>query len=637
MKIKAISCIATLCIGLISFVSSGTMDLVNAEEPNIPDTYQNLDTLNFTEVKVNDVYKVAEKYQGIVVDPTVPAREKVAYALGDTRDFYVLDITNDEYSQVEARLAYITDHLYFWVQEGIEYDQDDLALLCDTFEEQIYPLNREFFGSEDTPGIDNDEHLYILYSDQMGGAAGYFSSGDANPQEIDPYSNEAEIFMLSSIYNRLDLDYTYGVLAHEFQHMIHQNMDINESTWVNEGFSELASFLNGFDPGSTDQLYARFTDIQLNYWPRQEEESPLPHYGASYLFMAYLYEQMGTSFTKALVANPLDGFKALDANLAILSWLDHSNQLQNSDDIFQNWTVANILQDASLSEGQYGYTEVQEVPQFTITHQLDCNALEDLELQVHQYGVDYYELTCDEPFQVTFEGESSVEIVPADPNSGDMYFWSNKGDQSSMTLTQKFDFRKVQGPISIRFHTWYDLESDWDYVYLLASEDGETWRMLDTPNCTMEDPTGNNQGCGYTGRSDGWILEEVDLSDYAGEEVTLQFEYLTDAALNGEGFLIDDVSIAAIDYETDFESGDGGWQPDGFVRISNKLPQTYRISLIQQNQNGTDISHFGIDDNAPSLVLSDLDPNARTILVISGTTRYTHIQADYSIRLERLE
>lgn len=637
MKIKAISCIATLCIGLISFVSSGTMGLVNAEEPNIPDTYQNLDTLNFTEVKVNDVYKVAEKYQGIFVDPTVPAREKVAYALGDTRDFYVLDITNDEYSQVEARLAYITDHLYFWVQEGIEYDQDDLALLCDTFEEQIYPLNREFFGSEDTPGIDNDEHLYILYSNQMGGAAGYFSSGDANPQEIDPYSNEAEIFMLSSIYNRLDLDYTYGVLAHEFQHMIHQNMDINESTWVNEGFSELASFLNGFDPGSTDQLYARFTDIQLNYWPRQEEESPLPHYGASYLFMAYLYEQMGTSFTKALVANPLDGFKALDANLAILSWLDHSNQLQNSDDIFQNWTVANILQDASLLEGQYGYAEVPEVPEFTITQQLDCNALEDLELQVHQYGVDYYELTCDEPFQVTFEGESSVEIVPADPNSGDMYFWSNKGDQSSMTLTQKFDFRKVQGPISIRFHTWYDLESDWDYVYLLASEDGETWRMLDTPNCTMEDPTGNNQGCGYTGRSDGWILEEVDLSDYAGEEVTLQFEYLTDAALNGEGFLIDDVSIAAIDYETDFESGDGGWQTDGFVRISNKLPQTYRISLIQQNQNGTDITHFSIDDNAPSLVLSDLDPNARTILVISGTTRYTHIQADYSIRLERLE
>ncbi len=34
--------------------------------------------------------------------------------------------------------------------------------------------------------------------------------------------------------------FTYSVLAHEFQHMIHWYRDRNEESWMNEGFSELA-------------------------------------------------------------------------------------------------------------------------------------------------------------------------------------------------------------------------------------------------------------------------------------------------------------------------------------------------------------------------------------------------------------
>ena len=35
--------------------------------------------------------------------------------------------------------------------------------------------------------------------------------------------------------------------------------------------------------------------------------------------------------------------------------------------------------------------------------------------------------------------------------------------------------------------------------------------------------------------------EEVDLSQFAGKKVQIRFEYITDAAINGEGFLLDDV------------------------------------------------------------------------------------------------
>ena len=127
---------------------------------------------------------------------------------------------------------------------------------------------------------------------------------------------------------------------------------------------------------------------------------------------------------------------------------------------------------------------------------------------------------------------------------------------------------------------WYDLETDYDYVFLEASTDGETWEILTTPSGTDEDPSGNSYGWGYNGQTDDWITEEVDLSQFAGQKVQIRFEYVTDAAVNGEGFLLDDVQIDAINYQSDFEADDGGWEAAGFVRVENILPQTYRLSLI---------------------------------------------------------
>ena len=50
-----------------------------------------------------------------------------------------------------------------------------------------------------------------------------------------------------------------------------------------------------------------------------------------------------------------------------------------------------------------------------------------------------------------------------------------------MTLTREFDFSAVSGPIALNFQTWYDLEEDYDYLYLEVSEDGEHWQILTTP------------------------------------------------------------------------------------------------------------------------------------------------------------
>ena len=47
---------------------------------------------------------------------------------------------------------------------GFDIPPRDLSDLADSFENQIYPTDRAFFGSEWTPGVDGDPHIYILYA-----------------------------------------------------------------------------------------------------------------------------------------------------------------------------------------------------------------------------------------------------------------------------------------------------------------------------------------------------------------------------------------------------------------------------------------------------------------------------------------
>lgn len=628
---------ALLLCFLIAITSVGSATLISpiqsVDDFDIPLEQQNLKILEQTKVSENDAYAVAAKYRHLEIDPKEPAHTKIAYKLGDSRQFFVLDSVANTYSAVGATLIYSTAHLYFWIEENVEYELQDVVNLCETFEGQIYPLDREFFGSEATPGIDSDEHLFVLYTTHMNGASGYFSSADLYPQEIEPYSNEAEIFMLSAQYAHLDDESTYGILAHEFQHMIHQNLDPNESSWINEGFAELAILLNGYDVGGADWLYARNPDIQLNFWPRDEVESTLPHYGASFVFMTYLYDRFGEDFSKALAANPLNDLPSIDDTLQETQTNEDEEYL-TADDVFQDWTIANLLQDHRLDDGKFGYVNLPDLSKFRVEGSVDCTTALESPYSVHQYGVDYYEVECDHPFIVQFKGEQTVPVVPIDPHSGGYYFWSNKGDQSDMQLTQTFDLSDVEGPVVLEYYTWYDLETDWDYVYLLASEDGENWEQLKPAHCSQENITGSNQGCGYNGASEGWVQEKVDLSQYAGKKVTLQFEYLTDAALNGEGFLLDDMRMEAIGYETDFEQDAGGWLADGFVRIMNVLPQTYRVAVIQKDAEDTVVTRYELAGNEPLILDFDATTNRNVYLVVSGTTRYTEMPASYTLEFQ---
>jgi len=600
---------------------------------------QTLRLLSDIEVPVNDPIELAKRFRGLSDIPRVLVESADPIPVGSVQSFWVSD--NDEVVnfQVQAELVYTSEHVYFWIEQGVKYDLNDVTALVDDFERHTYPTNRAFFGSEWTPGVDGDPHLYILYASGLGfSTAGYFSSVDEFSPLVHEYSNGHEMFYLSADNVRLWEGFAYTVLAHEFQHMIHWALDRNEDTWLDEGFADLAAHLNGHGIGGADYIFALDPDVTLYKWSYEGEESG-GHYGQAFLFMSYFLDRFGSDATQALVSNPINGLDSVDQTLESLGLADdETGEPITADDVYQDWAAALLLKDDTVGDGRYAFHSYQP-PSPVSVDEFDKCPIREQSREVSQYGIDYIRFRCRGDYNLIFDGQSTISVVPAEPHTGDFVFWTNRGNESNMTLTRAFDLREVEGPISLDYWVWYDIEEDWDYVYLEVSTDGgETWQIMKTPSGTDQNPSGNSYGWAYTGNSGGleaptWILERVDLSDYAGQEVTLRFEYITDAAVNGEGLLLDDLEITAFGYSEGFEMDDGGWEAKGFVRLYNRLPQTYRLLLVELGRE-TRLTEITLDDSSHAEVRFNLSGvYDEAVLVVIGTTRHTWQPAPYKFQV----
>ena len=592
---------------------------------------ETLDTLDSEEIPNADLIELARRLGGVTDEiPEMLDPPSAPLQVGARQLFHASNQDTNEQFDVNATLRYVTDHAYFWIGDGAQYDEAELERLAETFENRIYPTTREFFGSEPNPGIDGDPHIYILYANGLGfGIAGYFSSVDSVHPLVREDSNGHEMFYFNASTVELDEAFTYAVLAHEFQHMINFNVDIDETTWVSEGLAELSAHLNGFGTAVNHPLYTDEPDRSLNDW---DPDDSGPNYGAASLFMYYFLDRFGEELTQQMATHPGNGLEGIDLALRDAGAVDSlTGEQYGADGVILDWVIANYLDDRDVADGRFSYRLFPDLRQTRQTETLrDCPAEEE-ERQVSQYGVHYIRLICEGQRTMTFDGVEEIQLLPADPFSGEYAFWSNKGDTADMRLTQAFDLTEVSGPVTLAYQTWYDIEENWDYAFLEVSEDGgESWEILRTPSSTDSNPNENSYGWGYTGKSrlSDWIEETVDLSDYAGKEIVLRFEYITDLAANGEGMMLDDISIPEIGYFSDFEVDDGGWEAEGWVRIQNVLPQTFKLAWISLGDDTT-VDYIPLSAGNVAQIPIDIGEDEAGVLVVVPTTRITRQPTGY--------
>jgi hypothetical protein len=274
--------------------------------------------------------------------------------------FWAWDYQLEDYYRVPASLKHASPICAVYVEDGAQVTGGAIRELAELFEDIVYPQLRELYGSEPLPGIDGRSPVTLLLLDirdplYHGQTPSTYISGFFDPSneflqsELDRErpglkSNQREMLYLDVSPTDPRGEIIRQTLAHEFAHLIQWNYDPDEDGWLVEALGELAVHLSGLGhPRAHVEAYLADPEVSLTSWDGEVRD-----YGKVYVFMLYVYEQVGRDRTwlKDLVASPNHGMAALE------SQLPESRHLRN---LLIDFGVALHLDLAEPGEGRYGF------------------------------------------------------------------------------------------------------------------------------------------------------------------------------------------------------------------------------------------------------------------------------------------
>lgn len=577
-----------------------------------------LELLFNTDYPSHDYYETAMRLGGQDLGPRTVTT--APYTPGSQRAFF------NGNKHLEATLVAVTGHAYFWVEDGLDLDPDAVAKAADRFENDYYPRVVNLFGDLWQPGMDNDPRFSILHTAGAGSndELGRFNSVDEYPRTLYQNSNEQEIIYINMEQLTLGSHLYFGTLVHELQHLIQWYVDPNEVLWLNEGLSQLAELYVGLDTAGTAE-YLQNPHIRLNSW-NFDEDLVFAHYAGSYLYMVYLWEQLGETAIQELSRHPANGMASIRA---ILQGYAQDRSLEQ---FTADWAAANFL-DEPAAGPRYTYQNL-DLGRPALEERIAEAPYADVK-ELEQYGAHYVQLDLRGPITITFAGNTLTQLASGPPRSGEQMWFAPAVDEMNAQLTAAFDLTGIS-EATLTFAAWYDLEDDYDFAYLSASADGgESWELLMTDHARAGDfgPAFNGRSDDVSGAVDGWLKESVSLTPYAGRQILIRFEVLTDSDIAGHGFAVDDISIPELGYANDAETGPAGWQANGFVQVGWQIPQQWGVQLIEGGPN----------PRVTPLPLNELNQGRWTVdvgkgggvLVITPLTPFVNESATYWLNVEQ--
>jgi len=243
--------------------------------------------------------------------------------------------------QVAFSVMKVSNNAAILVQNGQSLSSTQLNNIASTWESTIYPTATTYFGA--APDVDNNCQIEIFFYaiDGGGGTGGYFMPGMSGQREI--------------MYVDIDdTSWVNTILAHEFQHLLHNARDPFEFIWIDEGNADMSAYLCF---GATNAVighantWTQNASASVRWWNQRLED-----YGAGFLFMLYLADKLGGGAAiQQLVADSRTGAAGITALATSLG--PGSNQIGTTfTDIFANFTAAATLDDVSQSE--FGLTNI---------------------------------------------------------------------------------------------------------------------------------------------------------------------------------------------------------------------------------------------------------------------------------------
>ncbi|MBF0409072.1 MAG: hypothetical protein HQM10_17115 [Candidatus Riflebacteria bacterium] len=290
-------------------------------------------------------------------------RRTVRRTVGQSEKFWTKDFRDGKYYQIDAKLAVDGKYCLVYIEEGREVASETARKIADAFDSNIYARMTDIFGNEAKPGIDGEDKVFLLMYDIKDGFqksgdgyyAGYFFSGDMMKQSefqsfSKVHSNEKEMLHLDLWPSDISREDYLSVLAHEFQHLIHFSYDSEETSWVNEGCSQIAAWFCGYGIPEHVADYQKKPDRSLNYWPNYD---PYANYGQSFLWNLFIDRkclktpEMRRKFFNTIISSKHHDINGYEEALKMTG--------KSFSEVFSEFCATNYLNTPDFDNGKFFY------------------------------------------------------------------------------------------------------------------------------------------------------------------------------------------------------------------------------------------------------------------------------------------
>jgi hypothetical protein len=564
--------------------------------------------------------------------------------IGERRTFKVLNERRRVYMDVQATLRAVSEHLLVFVQDKVAIAPEAISATVETFETKTLPILEATFGPMPAPG------RITVFSGQVPGVGGYFSSSDLTPASLTPNSNERVMVYMNSDVIRPGQPGFDGVLAHEVQHFLHWLSHPQQDSWLNEGASELAMVLTGHAQASPVRSYLRRLETPVTGWAERPIDA-VPHYGAASLIVRYLgFRAGGNDRLRAIIRTPGVSTQVVDRYLSTPAPelpTGHPPRPSTFDDLFADFITATALDDPRVVDGRFAFGKdpiLSEKP--APAERLDASTRFSAvaQGQLPPYGTRLIEVavpsTVTADLELAVDGNGTTRAIGASPPGDGSFWWGYPADDVDATLTQTIDLRG-EANASLDLDAWYDLEQDYDHAGVAISVDGGcTWRPIPGTGTTDANPIGQNPGHAWTGGSGGesprWIPARFDLAAAAGRVARVRIFQINDQAFHRSGLAVSNMRIV---------TGSGAqlpanadWQPRGFILTANHVAVEWASRAVVVGPTGTQVESVtmrrGPDGRARgSLVLpaAAITGGAKISILVSPMAPATLEPTDYRV------
>jgi hypothetical protein len=533
------------------------------------------------------------------------------HELGDTVSYYVDGYGLEDFIDFEKRgegslvEVWVATDLSFPAGDPRNDNPDKITIydwqieyIINEFENVIYPVESQYFG---TPAFHDGSNAtigdmgYPVFDDPAGRLmiivfnmvdASYYDStypsyvaGYYSPS-IESYYDRNVIHLDSYDWmNRLGPDvarpFVYeSTVAHEYQHLLHDDLDADEVSFINEGCSMYAEMLCGYgEPWGYIEQFLYTPDNSLTEWGDQGDINIIADYGAAAMFAVYLNDHFGgAAFISALAANPANGEEGVTATLASEGYSDWDFEM-----VFEAWKMANLIHSDDFGDGWYNYVSIDlNDPRAGELTTLKINPGMGFVTQSYAfqytwtqdgyntgtyllgpYGTDYLKIQGTRAGQLPklnfkFDGNDFYEpgwtltAAPAVPGLSGIVWYSGASDLRDVTVIGTVDLSGMT-EATLSFDTYYAIEEQWDFGFVqVSTDDGVTWTSL-ANEFTRSDivleghPDIAANLPGFTGFGSGNMV--FDLSAYVGGQVMVSFRYMTDWGYTERGWYVDNIAI----------------------------------------------------------------------------------------------